>query len=132
MHTSLLDFSSRTVERLGNAWAYIGWLLWLPWMALLGLLDREASFRAGSSGSGFQPHILSFMLGSFVCLSVLLLFWWLCDVVDQQTEPWKIVMGALMLGIGILPMLGVGLPVSAGGSYIAIGAWLAYWMWERE
>src|SRR5262249_13030356 len=113
---------------LGKVWGFLGWLLWFPWAFLLYILGRMSCARiAYGSSDNIQP-----MIPVLVFLSVLLLIWWLCDVVDQQTERWKIVVGLVMLSLGVIPLLGIGLPLSASGTQIAIAVWLAYWMWERE
>lgn len=102
----MMDWCSGVVERLGTSWPAIGWILFVCWF--LG-----PYFSGGGVAAYFAARI---------GFGILLLIWWLIDIVDQQIAIWQILLGLVMLGIGFLPRGGV----------LAVAVWIIYWTRVRE
>lgn len=92
---------SRIVARFDTWWAFMAW-----------------SFFVGSILLQFNPGTL-WLAG--VCF-VLMVAWWIIDVVDQSIPAWQIATGVLMLVIAALPR----------GFILFPAAWVIYWTRVRE
>ena len=98
-------FCSRVVEACGEWWAYVGW----------GLVLGAFILRVAPANSPVSAHVR-------VAALVLMLAWWLTDVVDQQVPRWVISVGMTMLAISLLPR----------GWFLMVAAWAIYWTRVRE
>jgi hypothetical protein len=98
---------SRIVEALSDWWAYIGWGLFLCYFLVPIMVARQDP----------EGSMLVWLVSG-----VLLLVWWIIDVVDQQAPAWAILAGLMMLGLGFVPR----------GIFLTITAWALYWTKVRE
>lgn len=101
------EFCSRIVNKIGSWWGTIGWFLFAGSL-ILPFLSRS-------------PDAVTLMM--IWMGTVLLLFaWWIIDLIDQQVEWWRVLIGMGMLACGVLPR----------GGLLIIACWVIYWMRVRE
>ena len=99
------ELCSRVVEAVGDFWGYIGWILFISFILM-------PFYVAGS------PDALS----GLIIIGMLLLAWWLIDLVYQLVPWWMVLAGIAMLVIGTLPR----------GGILSVACWVIYWMKVRE
>ena len=104
MILAISDFCSNIVGGFGKSWTGVGWTIWLAWL--------------------LTPYVvpLNMMMIVWICSTVLLVFWWICDAMDQQVAWWQALVGIAMLVVSFLPR----------GGLFAIATWIIYWTKVRE
>jgi hypothetical protein len=93
------------VETLGTWWGSIGWLVFLGALLLPYFVYRS-----------------QYGLQIWLSVALLLVLWWVVDLVDQEAPAWVWIVGLVMLVIGGLPR----------GSILTAACWALYWTRIRE
>jgi hypothetical protein len=104
-----MELCSRIVNAFGNSWGVAGWAFFVGWL-ILPWLTLSAGYY-GLCWAGF---------------GLLLLLWWVIDIVDQQVAVWKVLVGVLMLVISYIA------PTMSAKLTFPIAAWVIYWTRVRE
>jgi hypothetical protein len=103
---SVRDLCRQIVLWFRDFWTWLGWVLFIL-------------FVVGPLFTTSEP-LLSNIL--FLGAGLLLMVWWLIDVIDQMVSAWTIALGLLMLAIGVLP----------GGFVLQLAAFILYMTRVRE
>jgi hypothetical protein len=98
------------IEELGSNWTYAGWCLFL--------LTWIAPFAAPTA----TAH-----MGVFALFGLLLVVWWILDIIDQRVPAWQIVAGVAMLAFGA-----VASSLVCYGFILIVATWVIYMLRIRE
>lgn len=77
----MADTCYRIVRWFGSLWETLGWLLFI------------VMFMVFATGTPYSSPPLGILTG------LLLILWWIVDVVDQGLEWWKITFGAVLVAL---------------------------------